>query len=82
MNSIAELKSGLHHYISEIDDMNVLLKLKEYASELLDQEGKVVAYTSDGRALDQKAYKKDIDQAIAESKEGKTLSIEELEKDL
>ncbi len=80
VESLAELKSGLHHYIAETDDFSTLSKIREYVSELMQKENKVIAYTSDGRALNQSEYKKDIDKAMIEAQEGFTISIEELEK--
>ncbi len=82
MESIAEIKSGLHHYISETDDVKTLSKIKNYISELLKSENKTVAYKADGRALNQAEYKKDIDEAIHEANNGKIVSIEEMEQGL
>ena len=82
MNSVAEIKSGLHHYIAETDDVKTLTKLQKYVEKLLSQEDRIVAYTSDSSALNQAAYKADIDSAIAEAEHGKVVSIEEMEKDL
>ncbi len=82
MNSIAEIKSGLHHYIAETDDVKILAKLQKYVEELLSQEDKIIAYTSDGRALNQAAYKADIDKAIGQGERGEIVSIEEMEKGL
>ena len=82
MISIAEIKSGLHHYIAETDDIKTLAKLQKYVAELLSKGGEIIAYKSDGTALNQAAYKSDIDQAIKEAEDGNTLSIEELEKGL
>jgi len=82
MESIAEIKSGLHHYIAETDDVKTLSKIKKYVSDLIKEENKIIAYTSDGRALNQAAYKADLDNAINEANRGETVSIEEMEKDL
>jgi len=82
MDSLAEIKSGLHHYIAETDNLKVLAKLQKYVSELLSKEDETIAYTSDGRALNYIAYKTDIDRAIKETKSGKTVSIREMEKGL
>jgi len=82
MNSIAEIKSGLHHYIAETDDIKTLAKLQKYVAELLSKGGEIIAYKSDGMAMNQAAYKTDIDQAIKESKRGNTLSIDEIEQGL
>lgn len=82
MNSIAEIKSGLHHYIAETDNVEVLTELKKYVEELVSKEDRIIAYTSDGRALNQSQYKADIDEAILGAEEGEVVSIEEMEKDL
>ncbi len=82
MESIAEIKSGLHHYIAETDNVETLAKLQKYITKLLAKEGDIIAYTSGGVALNQAAYKTDIDKAIKEAKNGNTLSIEEFEKSL
>ncbi|MEM6830014.1 MAG: hypothetical protein AAF551_05830 [Bacteroidota bacterium] len=82
MNSVAEIKTGLHHYIAETDDVQILTKLQKYVEKLLSQEDRVIAYTADGQALNRDAYKGDIDSAIKEAESGKVLSIEEMEKDL
>jgi len=82
MNSIAEIKSGLHHYIADTDDVKILTKLQKYVEELLSKEDKIIAYTSDGRALNQQAYKADIDNAKEQAERGEIVSIEEMEKGL
>lgn len=82
MTSIAEIKSTLHCYIAETDDVKVLSKLQKYVKGLLDKEDKVIAYTSSGKPLTQSAYKKEIDAAIAEADEGEVISQEDMEKGL
>lgn len=82
MTSIAEIKSTLHYYIAETDDVKVLSKLQKYVKELLDKEDKIIAYTSAGKPLTQSAYKKDIDAAIAEADKGEVISQEDMEKGL
>ena len=82
MNSIAEIKSTLHYYIAETDDVKVLSKLQKYVKGLLDKEDKVIAYTSSGNPLTQLAYKKDIDAAIAEADRGEVISQADMEKGL
>jgi len=84
MNSIAEIKSTLHYYIAETDDVKVLSKLQnqKYVKELLDKEDKIIAYTSSGKPLAQLAYKKDIDAAIAEADRGEVISQADMEKGL
>lgn len=80
MESIAEIKSGLHHYIAETDDIGLLKKIKRYVSDL--QANQVLAYTADGRPLNQANYKTEIDKAIDEANRGEVISIEEMEKGL
>ena len=82
MNSVAEIKSGLHHYIAETDDVRTLTKLQKYVDELLTQEDTIIAYTLAGKALNQATYKADIDGAIQEAVNGEVVSIEEMEKGL
>ena len=82
MNSIAELKSILHHYIAETDDVKVLSKLQQYIKGLLEKEDKIIAYTSQGQPLTRAAYKKEIDAAIAEVDRGEVISQQEMEKGL
>ncbi len=82
MESIAEIKSGLHYYIAKTDNPDTLSKLRNFVAEVLSKEESIVAYTSKGVALNQLAYKADIDAAIKEAKNGNTVSIEELEKSL
>lgn len=82
MESIAEIKSGLHHYIAATDDIKTLSKIKKYISDLLEKENTIIAYTADGRALNRAAYKADIDRAITEAENGELISIEEMEGDL
>jgi hypothetical protein len=82
MNSIAEIKSGLHHYIAETDSIEVLTELQKHVEELLSRDDKIIAYTSDGRALNQSQYKMEIDEAIQLAENGQVVSIEEMEKNL
>lgn len=82
MNSIAEIKSTLHHYISETDDVKVLSELQKYIKNVLDKEDKIIAYTSQGHPLTCSAYKKNIDEAVAEADRGEIISQEEMEKRL
>lgn len=80
--NIAEIKSALHHYIAETDDVEMLSKVQNYVRQLLDQEDKVVAYTSDGKPLTRSAYKKDIDEAKDQADKGNIISQDEMEKGL
>lgn len=82
MATIAEIKSSLHHYIAETDDVELLSKVQQYVQNLLDQEDKIVAYTPHKKALNQSAYKKDIDEAIDQADKDETISQDEIEKDL
>jgi hypothetical protein len=82
MTSIAEIKSGLHHYIAETDSIEVLTELQKHVDELLSKEDKIIAYTSDGKPLNQAHYKADIDEAIQQAENGEVVSIAEMEKGL
>jgi len=81
MNSVAEIKSGLHHYIAETDDVKTLTKLQKYVDKLLTEEDAILAYTSGAKALNQAAYRADIDEAIKEAERGEVISVEEMGKD-
>lgn len=82
MNNIGELKSALHHYIADIDDVNVLQKVKGYIGDLLDKESVEIVYESGGRPLTQQQYKKDIDEAISQAENGLLISQQDMEKDI
>ncbi len=47
MTTIAEIKSALHQYIVETDDVDVLNELRNYFESLL-QPDKTIAYTTTG----------------------------------
>ncbi len=80
MESIAEIKSSLHKYIVDIEDLEILEQAKEYFQSKLKNKKTIVGYTSDGRPLDTEAYKREIDEARQHVKEGKTISQEQIEK--
>jgi hypothetical protein len=80
MDSKAEIKSVLHRYIVETEDLELLKQAKEYFRSLLKNRRKIIGYTSDGYPLDIEAYKKEIDEARQQVKEGKTISQEQIEK--
>ncbi len=80
MESIAELKSGLHQFVANIEDVDVLTKLKDYASQMQISGDKIIVHTSDGRSLNQKEYSSDIDKQIKQAESGATISIEDMEK--
>lgn len=82
MDSIAEIKSRLHFYIAETDDVEKLSKLNNYVKALLEKEDKIIAYTPEGLGLSHADYKKEIDKAITEADKGDVISQEEMEKDL
>ena len=72
----------MHHYIAETDSIEVLTELQKHVEELLSRDDKIIAYTSDGRALNQSQYKMEIDEAIQLAENGQVVSIEEMEKNL
>lgn len=82
MKSIAEIKSGLHHFVAHTDDLNTLKKLQHYVQGMMGEEDHIVAFTAKGLPLNREAYKADIDKAIAEAKEGELISVEDIEKEL
>ena len=79
MSTIAEIKSTLHQYIVETDDVDVLNELRTYFEGLTYQPDKVVAYTTQGRALSRDAYRQDIDEAIAQADRGEVISQQDIE---
>ena len=80
MVSISEVKSTLHKYIVETEDMEVLNSVNDYFRSLLKERGKIVAFTSDRRALTVEDYKRDIDESRDQIRRGESISQEELEK--
>ncbi|MEQ9302059.1 MAG: hypothetical protein RIF33_25995 [Cyclobacteriaceae bacterium] len=82
MRSIADIKSGLHQYVAQTDNVEALTKLQQYVQELMSTGDEIIAYTSRGVPLNQEAYKTDVDDAIAEAKSGEVISIEDMEKEL
>ena len=80
MATISEVKSTLHQYIVETEDMEILNHVTDYFKKLLRESGKIVAFSLDGKALTVEDYKKDIDEARDQIKRGESISQEELEK--
>ncbi|WP_373494834.1 hypothetical protein [Aquiflexum sp.] len=80
MNSIAEIKTTLHQYIAETDDVKILSKLQEYVKNILDKEQTNVTFNSQGKPLTSSQYKKEIDDAVAEVNKGGVVSQEQMEK--
>lgn len=81
MATISDIKSTLHKYIVETEDIEVLNHVKAYFKSLLKDKGRIIGYTSDGRPLTIDVYKSDIDEARNQIKEGKSISQEDLEKE-
>ena len=79
MNTIAEIKSTLHQYIVETDDVDVLKNLRTYFEGLTYQKDKIVAYTAEGKALSREAYRQDIDEAIAQADRGEVVRQQDIE---
>ena len=82
MNSVAEIKSSLHHYIAETDDVNILSKISKYAKELIDHKDRIIAYSSTGEPLTQERYKEDIDRIVTLANDDEVISQSEMEKGL
>jgi len=82
MQSIAEIKSSIHSYISSTQDLQKLFTIKKYVQELLKEEEKVIAYTAEGKPLNQKAFTSMIDESILEADRGELIDQEEIEKEL
>ena len=79
MTTIAEIKSALHQYIVETDDVEVLNDLRTYFETLPYQRDKVIVHTTEGKALSREAYQKDIDEAIAQADRGEVVSQQDIE---
>lgn len=82
MNSIAEIKTTLHQYIAETDDMKILSKLQEYVKNLLAKEKTIIAFNAEGKSLTSEQYKKEIDDAIAEVDGGGVVPQSQMEEGL
>lgn len=82
MNSIAEIKTTLHQYIAETDDMKILSKLQEYVKNLLAKETTIIAFNAEGKSLTSEQYKKEIDDAIAEVDGGGVVPQSQMEEGL
>lgn len=80
METISDVKSALHQYVVETEDFEILNQVKEYFRKALKKKGEIIGYTSEGKPLDIKAYKRNIDEARKQAKEGRVISQEELEK--
>ncbi|ELR72931.1 hypothetical protein C900_00892 [Fulvivirga imtechensis AK7] len=81
MATISEIKSILHKYIVETEDQEILNHVQAYFRSLLQKKGKIIGYTSDGQPLTIEVYKRDIDEARQQIREGKIISQEDLEKE-
>lgn len=79
MTTIAEIKSTLHQYIVETDDVDVLNELRTYFETLPHQKERTVAYNVEGSALSRAAYQQDIDEAIGQADRGETVSQQDIE---
>lgn len=79
MSTIAEIKSTLHQYIVETDDVDVLNELRTYFEGLTYQADKTIAYTTDGKALSREAYRQDVDEAIGQADRGELVSQQDIE---
>ncbi len=80
MANISDIKSTLHKYIVETEDLDVLNDVKDYFRLILSKKGQIVGYTSDGIPLDIKAYKKEIDVARKQIRDGNMIDQDSLEK--
>ena len=79
MTTIAEIKSTLHQYIVETDDVEVLNELRIYFETLL-QPDKTIVYTTTGEPLSRESYQQDLDEAIAQANRGEVISQLDIEK--
>ena len=79
MSTIAEIKSTLHQYIVETDDVDVLNELRNYFETLPHQQDRIIAYTTEGKALSREAYRQDLDEAIGQADRGEVVSQQDIE---
>lgn len=82
MKSVADIKSEIHQYVAQTDDLEALRLLEDLVHDLLNKEEEIMIYTSKGVPLDRESYKREIDNAIQEAKNGQVIGIEEVEKGL
>ncbi len=80
MATIAEIKSTLHQYIVETDDIMVLNQLQAHFEMLTQQQDKIIAYTADGKPLSYETYQQDIDEAIRQADNGDIVSQQDIER--
>ena len=79
MSTIAEIKSTLHQYIVETDDVDVLTELRSYFETLPHQKDKIIVHTAEGRPLSREAYRQDLDEAISQADRGEVVSQKDIE---
>ena len=82
MATIAEIKSSLLQYVAQTDDEEILLKVQYQFISLLENERKIIAYTSKGKGLTIQEYQSSINESIQQYREGKVISQAEMEKRL
>ena len=80
MKSVADIKSEIHRFVAKTDDLDSLKELEGLIQDLMSKEEEIMIYTSKGVPLDRESYKRDIDSAIQEVKNGQVVDIEEVEK--
>ncbi|GEC71037.1 hypothetical protein FFL01_05760 [Flavobacterium flevense] len=73
-----ELRDNLLQYINQADER--LLKVVKAVMESY-WEDEIIAHTIDGKPLTKKAYKEELDEAVAEIKKGDFTTQEDLEKE-
>ena len=73
-----ELRDNLLQYINQADER--LLKVVKAVMESY-WEDEIITHTIDGKPLTKKAYKEELDEAVAEIKKGDFTTQEDLEKE-
>ena len=81
MQSVAEIKSSLHNYISSTHDLQKLATIKKYVQDLLRDEEKIIGYTKEGKPINEKTFTAMVQKSIESVKQGKYVTQEDLEKD-
>ena len=80
MASIEEIKSTLHRYVVETEDIKLLESVTDYFRAKLDRTGKIVGYDADGTPLSLSKYRDQLDEAREQIEKGQSMDQIEVEK--
>ena len=79
--STLELKSDLHTLIDSVNDSQFLKAIQTLLKKQVSVSDEIVGYQN-GKAISKKEFLKRIDTAETEYKQGKYVTIEELQKEI